>query len=81
MWAVRRDGAFRVRREESETSDEERPAKRKRAVTLEKEADARGGFRRRATRKGKEEEVPKKKWRTSRKLRWRRRCRRGSGGL
>ncbi|KAF6758353.1 hypothetical protein DFP72DRAFT_1065045 [Ephemerocybe angulata] len=42
----------RVRREESETSDEERPAKRKRAVTLEKEADARGGFRRRATRKG-----------------------------
>ncbi|KAF6746188.1 hypothetical protein DFP72DRAFT_923372 [Ephemerocybe angulata] len=61
---------FRARREESESSDEERPvrAKRKRAVTLKSEEDARSvASSRRATRKGEDEEAPKKKRRASRK--------------
>ncbi|KAF6746192.1 hypothetical protein DFP72DRAFT_923382 [Ephemerocybe angulata] len=50
--------------------DEERPvrAKRKRAVTLKSEEDARSvASSRRATRKGEDEEAPKKKRRASRK--------------
>ncbi|KAF5325965.1 hypothetical protein D9611_000502 [Ephemerocybe angulata] len=61
---------FKARREESESSDEERPvrAKRKRAVTLRSEEDARSvTSSRRGARKGEDEEAPKKKRRASRK--------------
>ncbi|KAF5325967.1 hypothetical protein D9611_000500 [Ephemerocybe angulata] len=67
--AARRCFKARVR-EESESSDEERPvrAKRKRAVTLRSEEDARSvTSSRRATRKVEDEEAPKKKRRASRK--------------